>query len=155
MSCLRSSTLLDMSPADREKEEALDYPFLRMLEGSLLPVLGYPEMSDETLQALAEILHAATRLWTRSADSDEVEVLPRERFHYWCFDLLFIITSRHSIGEFCFSKIEARTDHAGISGQPYVCTAYGRVFPSVSGHEVQDGTDRVPRGFAIARRDAV
>jgi hypothetical protein len=93
-----SSTLLEMAPEDREKQEALDYPFLRMLEGSLLPVLGYPEMSDATLQALAEILHSATRLWKRSADSDEVEVLPRERFHYWCFDLLFIVTSRHSIG---------------------------------------------------------
>ncbi|KAJ9096967.1 hypothetical protein QFC20_006328 [Naganishia adeliensis] len=54
-------------------------------------------MSDTTLQALAEILHSATRLWKRSSDSDEVEVLPRERFHYWCFDLLFIVTSRHAI----------------------------------------------------------
>lgn len=90
-----------MAPEEREKQEALDYPLLRMLEGSLLPVLGYPEMSDATLQALAEILHSATRLWKRSADSDEVEVLPRERFHYWCFDLLFIVTSRHSIGKSC------------------------------------------------------
>jgi hypothetical protein len=89
-----------MSPAEREKEEALDYPFLQMLEASLLPILGYPEMSDATLQTLAEILHTATQLWARDRDSDTAEALPRESVHYWCFDMLFIVTSRHSIGMF-------------------------------------------------------
>ncbi|KAJ9119007.1 hypothetical protein QFC22_003496 [Naganishia vaughanmartiniae] len=95
------SSLSDMPPAEREKEESLDWPFLQMLETHLLPVLGYPEMSDQTLQALAEIVHSATQLWrgvtSSEAGTEEIETLPRERFHYWCFDLLFIVTSRTSV----------------------------------------------------------
>jgi hypothetical protein len=92
-----------MSPSEREKEESLDWPFLHMLETHLLPVLGYQGMSDQTLQALAEIVHSATQLWragtANGGAAGEIETLPRERFHYWCFDLLFIVTSRTSVGK--------------------------------------------------------
>ncbi|KAJ9092821.1 hypothetical protein QFC21_006697 [Naganishia friedmannii] len=107
------SSLLDMPPAEREKEESLDWPFLQMLETHLLPVLGYREMSDRTLQALAEIVHSATQLWrgmvTCGAGTEEIEALPREKLHYWCFDLLFIVTSRTSVGE-SFSRSEEAND---------------------------------------------
>ncbi|GHJ88999.1 hypothetical protein NliqN6_5401 [Naganishia liquefaciens] len=94
-----SSHLLDMTPAEREREEALDYPFLQVLETSLLPILGYPQMNDTTLQTLAEILHATTQLWARDPETEAAQTLPREALHYWCFDMLFIVTSRHSIVE--------------------------------------------------------
>ena len=94
----RSSYLHELSPAEREREESLDYPFLQVLETSLLPNLGYSEMNDTTLQTLAEILHAATQFWARDINTETAKVLPREGVHYWCFDMLFIVTSRHSIG---------------------------------------------------------
>ncbi|KAJ9101495.1 hypothetical protein QFC19_005146 [Naganishia cerealis] len=114
------SALLDMPPSKRETEESLDWPFLQMLEAHLLPVLGYPEMSDRTLQALAEIVHSATQLWRGTTTSGlgmgEIETLPRERFHYWCFDLLFIVTSRASVVSRCKATLMGYLDELPLRG---------------------------------------
>ncbi|KAG6906753.1 hypothetical protein DXG01_012283, partial [Tephrocybe rancida] len=106
----------------QETEENFDLALIASLEIDVAPHLGDSRIPDHLVGQLAKILHHGSRLHdshseTASADSSSTDLtslklqeihlhkqhelgstvsgtlLPRERFSYWCFDLLFLICS--------------------------------------------------------------
>ncbi|TDL18222.1 hypothetical protein BD410DRAFT_900985 [Rickenella mellea] len=105
---------------EQEAEENFDLSLVASLEVDVVPLLGDPRVPDYLIMHLAKFLHQGSCIYDLSAngrgpfspgqahvkDSEEVvqteefigstangQLLPRERFSYWCFDLLFLICS--------------------------------------------------------------
>lgn len=108
-----SQPVLSMTLKQQRAEEDFEYAVLSSLESDIVPRLGNSAIPDDAIIALARSLSAASNLHepkheeapkaaksprpdgsVRSpllpAGSTEDELdLPRERFSYWCLDLLF------------------------------------------------------------------
>jgi hypothetical protein len=93
---------------------------LKELEEHVVPHIGTARIPDPLVSEFARILHRGSEVYvidemplppTPSSSSSKVksvdmtrvsdlgstelgQVVPRERFSYWCFDLLFLICSR-------------------------------------------------------------
>ncbi|KAG1726836.1 hypothetical protein EDB19DRAFT_1897612 [Suillus lakei] len=108
---------------DQEAEENFDLSLISSLEIDLVPHLGDARVPDHLIAQLARILHKGSQLYKSSMDpsrpdspstdtanvSDDSHdfervdldigttapgvLVPRERFSFWCFDLLFLICS--------------------------------------------------------------
>ncbi|KAF5376426.1 hypothetical protein D9615_008633 [Tricholomella constricta] len=108
---------------EQEAEENFDLALIASLEIDVAPHLGDSRVPDDLVCQLAKILHQGSRLYdsqsegvsgsnspTNGQTSGKVEavdvqnqyelgstesgpLVPRERFSYWCFDLLFLICS--------------------------------------------------------------
>ncbi|KAJ7641694.1 hypothetical protein FB45DRAFT_900796 [Roridomyces roridus] len=119
----RGGILADCSTAEafslevQEAEENFDLALIGALEIDVVPHLGDKRVPDSLVGMLAKVLHQGSRLYevqpqspVSSSGSREFEkidldgnyengstqpgtVVPRERFSYWCFDLLFLICS--------------------------------------------------------------
>lgn len=98
---------------------------LTELEEHVVPYLGTPRVPDILIPELARILHRGSEIYaldetplpptpsspsskvkpidmTRVSDMGSTEfghLVPRERFSYWCFDLLFLTCSRTPASE--------------------------------------------------------
>ncbi|KAJ6632164.1 hypothetical protein B0H10DRAFT_1976381 [Mycena sp. CBHHK59/15] len=105
----------------QEAEENFDLALIAALEIDVVPHLGDKRVPDSLVGQLAKVLHHGSRLYeaglasgphspVSSSGSREFEkiemdglyehgttqsgaLVPRERFSYWCFDLLFLICS--------------------------------------------------------------
>ncbi|KAH8829338.1 hypothetical protein DL96DRAFT_1668827 [Flagelloscypha sp. PMI_526] len=77
----------------QEDEENFDLALVSSLEAYVVPYLGSERVPDSTSR------HSLHRLFTKGEcllDAPEVgKAVPRERFSYWCFDLLFEICSNN------------------------------------------------------------
>ena len=111
-----------MSLEEQEAEESFDLSLIAALEIDVVPYLADGRVPDYVVVQLAKTLYRGSKLYMAedgltdtsstslhsSADSesststkvDETmgsalysKALPRERFSYWCFDLLFLICS--------------------------------------------------------------
>jgi hypothetical protein len=106
------------------QEEDFDLALLTELEEHVVPRLGTPRVPDALVAELARILHRGSEVYeledaplsstsfaslsnNKSVDMVHIsdlgstepgQLVPRERFSYWCFDLLFLICSRISEG---------------------------------------------------------
>ncbi|KAJ7597649.1 guanine nucleotide exchange factor in Golgi transport N-terminal-domain-containing protein [Mycena floridula] len=115
----RGGILADCSAAEafaldkQESEETFDLALIGALEIDVVPHLGDSRVSDGVVSQLSKVLQQGSRLYdsshqpsTDSSPRDSLEfvkvhhgstehglLLPRERFSYWCFDLLFLICS--------------------------------------------------------------
>lgn len=113
----------------QEAEENFDLALIASLEIDVAPYLGDSRVPDYLVSQLAQILHRGSVLYesdlepiststspTKAQNSVKVEkvdldqqydlgstefgsLVPRERFSYWCFDLLFLICSNTTHGE--------------------------------------------------------
>lgn len=91
----------------QEVEENFDLALVASLETNVVPYLGAILVPDLLASQLAQILHQGSRLYEDDTGIDsevylgkteDGRALPRERFSYWCFDLLFLICSDSNIG---------------------------------------------------------
>ncbi|KAG9095186.1 hypothetical protein FS749_010913 [Ceratobasidium sp. UAMH 11750] len=110
----RGGLLADCSAAEslpldvQDAEENFDLALLSTLEVDVVPHLGGARVPDYVITQLARILHSASALHVEhssgSAASDggeswvggdatveSAQAVPRERFAYWAFDLLFLV----------------------------------------------------------------
>ncbi len=110
------SLSLDVQAQDEEFDKSL----LTTLESDVVPHLGDPRLPDTLVSELARLLHRGSQIYalddepllpvSTSVAMEKIEpigvvnvsqfgttelgqLLPRERFSYWCFDLLFLISS--------------------------------------------------------------
>ena len=111
---LDSSMILSLPQEEQESEELFDLPIVASLEADIIPILGESRIPDHVITQLARVLHQGSRLYDKEVDeynyksespspkktdqawmgaTQNVLLLPRERFSYWCFDLLFLICS--------------------------------------------------------------
>jgi hypothetical protein len=113
-----SSTALSLPLAEQEAEENFDLALLATLEIDVIPSLGADvRIPDHLIMGLAKCLERASLITNDSQhvyrdsrfharDGDRLEgtghvngtthhpsLVPRERFSYWCLDLLFLICS--------------------------------------------------------------
>ncbi|KAG6844369.1 hypothetical protein H0H87_007445 [Tephrocybe sp. NHM501043] len=124
---LADCSAADSFPLDvQEAEENFDLALIASLEIDVAPHLGDSCVPDHLISQLATILHHGSRLHetvleTDIADSFSPELshkvediqmhkhyelgstasrslVPRERFSYWCFDLLFLVCSHTTSG---------------------------------------------------------
>jgi len=112
----------------QETEESFDFSLIASLEIDVTPHLGDGRISDHLVGQLARILHKGSLLYNIPVDlpsqssligsigshipiepvdmerhrefgsTDSGSPVLRERFSYWCFDLLFLICSNTSPG---------------------------------------------------------
>ena len=105
----------------QEAEENFDLALIASLEIDVVPQLGDPRVPDYVVTQLAKVLQRGSHLHEleledESSDSPGSQektldfktpqfgttaldtVVSRERFSYWCFDLLFLICSNTSRG---------------------------------------------------------
>ncbi|KIY49646.1 hypothetical protein FISHEDRAFT_40768 [Fistulina hepatica ATCC 64428] len=112
-----------LSLEEQEAEENFDLSLVAALEIDVVPYIGDVRLPDDLVASLSRMLHRASMLYnteneTSSPVSSEFEKInirgemrthnfednaegktteivpvPRERFSYWCFDLLFLICS--------------------------------------------------------------
>lgn len=101
------------------QEEDFDMALLTELEENVIIHLGNPRVPDALVSELARVLHRGSEIYqpedahplptpkSPSSAKNSVDVnhvsefgttelghlVPRERFSYWCFDLLFAICS--------------------------------------------------------------
>lgn len=115
-----SSAVLS-SPLDTQaQDEEFDKALLITLELDVVPHLGDPRLPDALVSELARLLHRGSQIYmlddapllpiSNLDNMDKVDpsdvthilefgttelgqLMPRERFSYWCFDLLFLISS--------------------------------------------------------------
>jgi hypothetical protein len=116
------SSATEAFPLDvQEAEENFDLALIGALEIDVVPHLGDKRIPDPLVGQLAKVLHQGSRLYEVDLDSaphspgsssgsrefEKIDMdgqydngstksgalLPRERFSYWCFDLLFLICS--------------------------------------------------------------
>jgi hypothetical protein len=130
-----SSAAEALSLEAQEAEENFDLALIGSLEIDVAPYLGDSRVPDYLVSQLAQILHRGSVLYepdlesismsatpTKALSSVKVEkvnldqqydlgstefgtLVPRERFSYWCFDLLFLICSNTTHGEYIASHI--------------------------------------------------
>lgn len=113
-----SSIVEEMPLEVQDAEENFDLSLLSSLEIDVVPRLGDPRVPDSLIIQLAKTLDQGSRLFHDSSlKGDDLEeavlmngsghvvgstesnhVLPRERFAYWCFDLMFLVCSDMSKG---------------------------------------------------------
>jgi len=109
-----------MSLSTQEEEEQFDQALIVSLEKDVVPYLGDPRLSDSVIKTLGILLakgsaivspesliptpplspiRSREHLFDAELHGTTVDgsVLPRERFSYWCFDLLFTITRRRDV----------------------------------------------------------
>jgi hypothetical protein len=114
----------------QEAEENFDLALIASLEIDVAPHLGDSRVPDYLVSQLAQILHRGSVLYepepehidanaspVKARHSGKVEkvnvdqqydlgstefgsLVPRERFSYWCFDLLFLTCSNTTNGEY-------------------------------------------------------
>ncbi|KAG6901567.1 hypothetical protein C0995_010501 [Termitomyces sp. Mi166 len=136
----RGGILADCSAAEsfpldvQEAEENFDLALISSLEIDVAPHLGDSRVPDHLVGQLAKILHLGSRLQESEMNSEDVSDLAspkveaihihnsgstesgtfvhRERFSYWCFDLLFLICSNTSSGR---DQAHARQRLAALS----------------------------------------
>ncbi|KAG6888448.1 hypothetical protein C0992_008477 [Termitomyces sp. T32_za158] len=116
----RGGILADCSAAEafpldvQETEENFDFDLIASLEMDVVPHLGDSRVPDYLVGQLAKILHLGSRLQetetedvssmispkieiidmhNESGSTESSAVVHRERFSYWCLDLLFLICS--------------------------------------------------------------
>jgi hypothetical protein len=107
--------LLTMTLTQQRSEEDFEYAVLSSLESDIVPKLGNSAIPDDAIIALARSLSSASDLHeprheeppkavrtprpdgnlrsptlATGSTADEID-LPRERFSYWCLDLLFFM----------------------------------------------------------------
>lgn len=127
----------------QEAEENFDLALIASFEIDVAPHLGDKRVPDDLVSQLAKVLRQGSRLYEsevepvaatnspanvpRSGRMDALDMqkhyelgstesgslVPRERFSYWCLDLLFLVCSNITNGklpvsprEFCFSPWE-------------------------------------------------
>lgn len=125
-----SSAAETLSFESQEAEENFDLALIASLEIDVVPHLGDHRVPDYLVRQLAQILHGGSVLYepdvesvdtnpspSRVEHSQKVEkvdvedqydlgstefgsLVPRERFSYWCFDLLFLICSNTTNGKY-------------------------------------------------------
>jgi hypothetical protein len=122
-----SSSATETFPLEKqEEEENFDLSLIGALEIDVVPHLGEKRVPDQLVGQLAKVLQQGSRLYeaelgsnphspVSSSGSREFEkiemdghyengntqsgaLVPRERFSYWCFDLLFLICSNTTKG---------------------------------------------------------
>ncbi|KZS95343.1 hypothetical protein SISNIDRAFT_452743 [Sistotremastrum niveocremeum HHB9708] len=107
----RGGLLADCSVAEsfplevQEQEENFDVQLLASLEDDIIPHIGDARIPSHLITQLSDVLQRSSRIH----DFDEFEdglgttagvpTIPRERFSYWCFDLLFVVCSRTTEGD--------------------------------------------------------
>ncbi|KAF9233451.1 guanine nucleotide exchange factor in Golgi transport N-terminal-domain-containing protein [Melanogaster broomeanus] len=133
----------NLSLEEREVEENFDLALISSLEIDLVPHLGNPRVPDYLVAQLAKILHQGSlgngtsstgssrnsreefeKLDLESLGSTATgDVVPRERFSFWCFDLLFLIcsnvtsdqeTSRKRVAALCLPSLLDRCKTAMV-----------------------------------------
>lgn len=106
------------------QEEDFDMALLKELEENVVTYLGHPRVPDALVSQLARILYRGSEIYPhedvssptptlgskKSSISDSgttelAQMVPRERFSYWCFDLLFNICCSSPGGKFMFEVI--------------------------------------------------
>ena len=115
-----SSAVLSSSLDTQTQDEEFDGVLLTTLESDVVPHLGDPRLPDTLVSELARLLHRGSQIYimddapllpvstldvmNKVDPSDAIhtlqfgttelgQLMPRERFSYWCFDLLFLISS--------------------------------------------------------------
>lgn len=116
--CDTSSAAETLSLDIQEKEENFDLALIAALEIDVVPHLGTRRVPNSVLTQLAKVLAQGSQLYDSTntpyspqddsgrgltdyiqaddrhyGSTDSGLSLPRERFSYWCFDLLFLICS--------------------------------------------------------------
>lgn len=133
---LASSTAETLPLEEQEAEENFDLALIASLEIDVAPHLGDGRVPDYLVSQLAQILHRGSVLYeseleaidantsSNSPHARKVErvdvdrqldlgstefgsLVPRERFSYWCFDLLFLICSNTTSGEYVACTLDA------------------------------------------------
>ncbi|KAG0696480.1 hypothetical protein DFH29DRAFT_1025466 [Suillus ampliporus] len=140
-----------LSLEDQEAEENFDLSLISSLEIDLVPHLGDARVPDHLITQLAKILHQGNQLYKSSMDpsrpispsTDTADdsydfetvdldigttapgvLVPRERFSFWCFDLLFLIcsnvtsdqaSSRKRVAALCLPTLLDRCKTAMVS----------------------------------------
>lgn len=113
-----SSVVDSFSLEIQEAEENFDLALIGALEIDIIPQLGDLRIPDPLVAQLAKVLRQGSRLHDSDVACDELHdfetvdmseysigstasgvTLPRERFSYWCFDLLFLICSDTAKGK--------------------------------------------------------
>jgi len=107
-----SSAALTLPLDVQAEEECFDSALLEELQKHVVPHIGTARVPDHLVSELARILHGGSQVYVfadvppyESTQPDKTDVsdhgstelgqlVPRERFSYWCFDLLFLICSR-------------------------------------------------------------
>ena len=106
---MQSSAILQLSKEEQESEELYDLSVIASLEADIVPLLGESRIPDHVITQLAKVLHQGSRLHDQDIEeldhrgkspdktwmgtTQMAQLLPRERFSYWCFDLLFFVCS--------------------------------------------------------------
>ncbi|BGO96049.1 hypothetical protein NBRC10512_005991 [Rhodotorula toruloides] len=120
--------------ADLHREEEFDLALLASLEHDVLPHLGSPRVPENLVRRLAKALQLASRLYRLdlpdpfpdshveprfSLDFDEqvkgemfgttVEIVEnrKERFAYWCLDMLFLVCDGHKASDPAWQRLAA------------------------------------------------
>jgi hypothetical protein len=118
-----SSAVDSLSLSEQEEEENFDLSLIASLETDVVPCLGDGRVPDYVITQLAKVLQQGSQLlqhesdedylpttslmqasdisaaWDGKADGEAVgstvprPAVSRERFSYWCLDLLFLICS--------------------------------------------------------------
>jgi hypothetical protein len=126
-----SSAIDSLSLSEQEEEENFDLSLIASLETDVVPCLGDVRVPDYVITQLAKVLQQGSQLlqhesdedyppttspmqasdisaaWDGKANSEVVgntvprPAVSRERFSYWCLDLLFLICSDTSKGRVC------------------------------------------------------
>lgn len=107
---------------EQEAEEIFDLSLISSLELDVIPFIGDRRVPDYIILQLAKVLHQGSLLYQTYNDSFDdamtrshsvspsgssvstkvdsyggttvnIPVVPRERFSYWCLDLLFLVCS--------------------------------------------------------------
>lgn len=109
-----------MSLSTQEEEENFDHQLIQSLEKDVVPYLGDSRLGDSVIKTLGILLEKGSSVVavntsiptpplspTRSREflfdanvhgtTADGTLVPRERFSYWCFDLLFAISTRRSL----------------------------------------------------------
>lgn len=121
------SRISDSLPLEeQEAEEMFDISLIAALEVDVIPSVADTRVSDQIIVQLAKMLHQGSLIYMheesmpddrsagfasdKSASSTAVEAVgstmnwttqSRERFSYWCLDLLFLISSDLLKGIYC------------------------------------------------------
>jgi hypothetical protein len=107
----------------QEEEENFDLALIASLEIDVVPHIGDSRVSDHLVGQLSKILHKGSLLYkdtversgsitpnSHGIENIDIETqyqlgttgtgspMPRERFSYWCFDLLFLICANTTQG---------------------------------------------------------
>jgi hypothetical protein len=92
----------------QEAEESFDLSLIAALEIDVVPHLGDVRVPDSLVLQLARVLQQGSQIRVEDADAGAYASPPstptgeerrertyalRERFAYWCFDLLFLVCS--------------------------------------------------------------